>query len=102
MDPMHLLDTDYYFTFIWYTINVGLCWIISRVLKSVVGRKRPERPDYDNPEVKNIRMVDVRGKTSETCSFPCSEAAQAGLFSFFLMTNFPLATATLGGPIFTS
>ena len=102
LEPMNLLDTDYYFTFVWYTINVVICGIVSRILKLVFRRKRPDKPDYDNPELKNSRSVDLRSGISDTHSFPSTEAAQAGLFSFFLMTNFPMATATLGGPIFTS
>ena len=74
-DPMHLLNTDYYFTFVWYTINVVSCLVLSRILKSVFGRKRPDKPDYQNPELKNTRMVDIRSGCSDTHSFPSTESA---------------------------
>ena len=74
-DPMQLLNTDFYFTFVWYLINVVLCCILSRILKSVFGRKRPEKPDYNNPDLKNSRMVDVRSGCSDTYAFPSTESA---------------------------
>ena len=74
-DPMYLLNTDYIFNFVWYTINVVICLVLARILKSVFGRKRPDKPDYQNPELKHSRMVDVRAGISDTHSFPSSECA---------------------------
>ena len=37
-DPKNLLNTDFIFTFVWYTFNVVICFGICRVLKSFIGR----------------------------------------------------------------
>ena len=50
-DLMSLLNTDYIFNFVWYAINLVICLVLARILKSVFGRKRPYKPDYQNPEL---------------------------------------------------
>lgn len=84
--------------FAWYSVHVVICLGVTRLLKVLFGRKRPVKPDYTNDAALNSRTIDLRSQCT-TNSFPSSESAQAGMFSFFLMTNFPLATAAFSGYI---
>ena len=85
----------------YYLVNVLILLGVTTLLKRVFNRPRPTRPDYENPDCKNGRTIDLR--TRETnASFPSGDAAQAGLFCFFLMINYQSATKLLGGPMTTA
>ena len=85
---------------IYYLVNVLILLAITTTLKRLFGRPRPTRPDYENPDCKNARTIDLRSRETNA-SFPSGDSAQAGLFSFFLMTNYIHAIRLLGGPLAT-
>ena len=95
------LDVNSAFMAAYYLVNVLILLAITTTLKRLFNRTRPTRPDYENPECKNGRHVDVRSRETNA-SFPSGDAAQAGLFSFFLMINYQQAIKLLGGPLTTA
>ena len=100
-DVMTQLDVNSAFMGAYYLVTVLILLAITTTLKRLFNRPRPTRPDYENPECKNGRSIDLR--TRETnASFPSGDAAQAGLFCFFLMINYQNATKLLGGPLTTA
>jgi membrane-associated phospholipid phosphatase len=58
-------------------------------------------PDYNNDKTPNRRTFDLRSRETN-CSLPSGDAAQASLFSFLLMNNFPKAFWIFGGPFGTA
>ena len=69
-------------------------------MKQYFARPRPT-PKVEESTTKGIRTSDLRSMETN-CSMPSGDAAQAALFTFMAMQNFPKASMLLGGPLGSS